>query len=73
MAHDYVYGSNIRQGVIMVCTPDLYYQEFKVQDHELKQWKHKFLKRLDMYHEIQFDEKEKAKVNISAEDFFNGA
>ena len=72
MAHDYVYGSNIRQGVIMVCTPDLYYQEFKVQDHELKQWKHKFLKRLDMYHEIQFDEKEKAKVNISAEDFFNG-
>ena len=73
MAHDYVYGSNIRQGVIMVCTPDLYYQEFKVQDHELKQWKHKFLKRLDMYHEIQFDEKEKAKVNISAEDFFNGS
>ena len=73
MAHDYVYGSNIRQGVIMVCTPDLYYQEFKVQDHELKKWKHKFLKRLDMYHEIQFDEKEKAKVNISAEDYYNGA
>ncbi len=29
MAHDYVYGSQIKQGVIMVCTPDLYYQEFK--------------------------------------------
>ena len=26
MAHDYVYGSEIRRGVIMVCTPDLYYQ-----------------------------------------------
>ena len=44
MAHDYVYGSKIQQGVIMVCTPDLYYQEFKVQGAELKAWKHKFLK-----------------------------
>ena len=68
MAHDYVYGSKIRQGVIMVCTPDLYYQEFKVQDADLKAWKHKFLKRLDMYHELQFDEKEKTKP-MKAEDF----
>jgi len=68
MAHDYVYGSKIRQGVIMVCTPDLYYQEFKIQDAELRSWKHKFLKRLDMYHELQFDEKEKTKP-MKAEDF----
>jgi len=58
MAHDYVYESQIRQGVIMICTPDLYYQEFKFQDKELKDWKHKFLKRLDMYYELQHDEKE---------------
>ena len=70
MAHDYVYGSKIRQGVIMICTPDLYYQEFKVQDAELRSWKHKFLKRLDMYHELQFDEKEKTKP-MKAEDFIN--
>ena len=69
MAHDYVYGSRIQQGVIMVCTADLYYQEFKVQDHELRSWKHKFLKRLDMYHEIKYDEKEKAKVELRATDF----
>jgi hypothetical protein len=68
MAHDYVYGSKIRQGVIMVCTPDLYYQEFKIQDAELRSWKHKFLKRLDMYHELQFDEKEKT-TKMKAEDF----
>ena len=61
MAHDYVYGSQIKQGVIMVCTPDLYYQEFKVEGAELRSWKHKFLKRLDMYHELMFDEKEKTK------------
>jgi ATP-dependent exoDNAse (exonuclease V) beta subunit len=49
MAHDYVYGSTIRQGVIMICTPDLYYQEFKIQDSDLRSWKHKWLHRLDMY------------------------
>ena len=52
MAHDYVHKSHIRQGIIMVCTPDRYYQEFKFQDAELRRWKHKFLKRLDEYHEI---------------------
>ena len=72
LAHDYVYGSQIRQGVIMMCTPDLYYQEFKFQDSELRSWKHKFLKRLDMYHELKFDEKE-ATTPMNPEDFFNGA
>ena len=69
MAHDYVHGSQIRQGVIMMCTPDLYYQEFRITDHELRQYKHKFLKRLDMYHDLLHDEKERAKVNITEEDF----
>ena len=58
MAHDYVYKSEIKQGVIMVCTPDLYYQEFKCSGAELRSYKHKFLKRLDMYHELKFDKKE---------------
>ena len=64
MAHDYVYKSNIKQGVIMICTPDLYYQEFKIQGAELKQYKHKFLKRLDMYNELKFDEKERASFDV---------
>jgi hypothetical protein len=69
MAHDYVYGSEIKQGVIMVCTPDLYYQEFKVEGPELRRWKHAFLKRLDMYHDLMNDEKEKANVKITEEEF----
>jgi hypothetical protein len=52
----------------MVCTPDLYYQEFKVEGHELRAWKHKFLKRLDMFHELQNDEKEKV-TPMREEDF----
>ena len=69
MAHDYVYGSRIEQGVIMVCTPALYYQEFKTEGADLRAWKHKALKRIDMYNELRFDEKEQAKVELRATDF----
>ena len=68
MAHDYVYKSAIRQGVIMVCTPDLYYQEFRITDHELRTWKHRFLKRLDMYHDLMHTEKQ-TKEPMKEEDF----
>ena len=51
MAHDHMHGSQIRQGIIMICTPDSYYQEFKVQDEELRMYRHKFLKRLSQYHD----------------------
>jgi hypothetical protein len=52
----------------MVCTPDLYYQEFKTEGAALKQWKHKALKRIDMYYELMHDEKERTKP-MKAEDF----
>ena len=58
MAHDHVHGSNIEQAVIMVCTPDLYYQEFKIDGANLRRAKHDFLKRLDQYYELMNDEKE---------------
>ena len=73
MAHDYVHGSKIRQGVIMVCTPDLYYQEFKMQDADLRKWKHEWLKRMNQYYEMLHDEKEQANVMMNPEVFFNGA
>jgi hypothetical protein len=57
MAHDHIYGSSIEQGIIMVCTPDLYYQEFKFSGTDLRSKKHKFLKRLDEYHEIMKEPK----------------
>ena len=60
MAHDQVHGSNIEQCVIMVCPPDLYYQEFKIDGHNLRKAKHDFLRRLDYYHELMRDEKEVA-------------
>jgi genome maintenance exonuclease 1 len=65
MAHDCVHGSEIQQGVIMICTPDLYYQEFKIEGLQLRKWKHEFLKRLDQYFELKNNSKEQANVNTS--------
>jgi len=39
----------------MICTPDLYYQEFKIQDSELRRYKHEFLKRLDSYYNLVYN------------------
>ena len=50
MAHDHIHGSNIEQGIIMVCTPDLYFQEFRFEGDEMRQYRHKFLERLNVYY-----------------------
>ena len=50
MCHDYVHGSNIEQGVIMICTPDLYFQEFRFEGDEMRRYRHKFLERLSQYY-----------------------
>jgi len=50
MAHDYVHGSNIEQGVIMICTPDLYYQEFKFDGEMMRKYRHQFLRRLSQFY-----------------------
>ena len=50
MAHDCVYGTTIKKCVIMMCDPNNLYQEFVIRDHEVKNYKHKFLRRLDEYY-----------------------
>ena len=50
MAHDYVHGSNIEQGIIMICTPDLYFQEFRFEGEQMREYRHKFLARLNQYY-----------------------
>jgi genome maintenance exonuclease 1 len=50
MAHDHVHNSSIQQGIIMICTPDLYFQEFRFSGDEMRQYRHNFLERLSQYH-----------------------
>ena len=50
MAHDAVYGTTIEKGVILMCSKDLYYQEFKIEGEEYRKAKHEFLRRLDQFY-----------------------
>ena len=50
MAHNCVYESEITQGVILMCTPDKYFQKFQIKGKEFIKYQHKFLERLDKYY-----------------------
>jgi len=49
-AHDQVYGTSIEQGVILMCTPDNFFQRFIVNGSEFKEWKWKWLQKIDEYY-----------------------
>jgi genome maintenance exonuclease 1 len=53
MAHDHVYGTTIKKCIVMMCDPNNVYQEFVIRDHEIKNYKHRFLRRLDEYYSKQ--------------------
>ena len=50
MAHNQVYGTEITQGVILMCTPDNYFQKFQVKGKEFISYQHKFLEKVDLYY-----------------------
>ena len=50
-AHDQVYGTSIEQGVILMCTPDNYFQRFIVNGSEFREYKWKWLDKINQYYE----------------------
>ncbi len=50
MAHNQVYNTEITQGVILMCTPDKYFQKFQVKGKEFIKYQHKFLEKVDQYY-----------------------
>ncbi len=52
LAHNVVYNSNINACVILVCTVDNLFQEFKIQGPELITYQNLFLGRLKKFNEI---------------------
>ena len=50
MAHNQVYGTEITQGVILMCTPDNYFQKFQIKGKEFIGYQHKFLEKVDQYY-----------------------
>ena len=52
MAHNVVYDTQIEQGVILMCTPDNFFQKFTVNGREFRELKWEWLQRLDNYYVI---------------------
>ena len=52
MAHNCVYDTDIDQGVILMCTPDNFFQKFTINGREFRELKWEWLQRLDDYYVI---------------------
>ena len=50
MAHNQVYGTNIKQGVNLICTKDCLFQEFIFDESEMKEGCLEFIKRTAQYY-----------------------
>ena len=51
MAHNYVYGTKIQSGVILMCSKDLLFQKFEVSGSEFVRHQHDFLRKIDQYYQ----------------------
>ena len=50
MAHNYVYGTKIQKGVILMCSKDLLFQKFEVEGNDFVKHQHDFLRKIDQYY-----------------------
>jgi genome maintenance exonuclease 1 len=51
LAHDELYGTKIQKGKIMMCTPELIYQEWVLEGDELTRYKDLWWERLYQYYD----------------------
>jgi len=58
MAHNYVYGTKIQSGVILMCSKDLLFQRFEIEGKEFVKYQHEFLRKVDQYYKIVPQEKQ---------------
>ena len=49
-AHNKVYGTNIRKGVVLMCSKDYEYQEFVVEGDEWDKWRDTWWTRVEEYY-----------------------
>ncbi|MDA7552191.1 hypothetical protein N8747_00980 [Candidatus Pelagibacter sp.] len=52
LAHNVVYNSRITQGIVLLCTVDNLFQDFRIQGANLEEYQNKFLKKVEeFYHQ----------------------
>ncbi len=52
LAHDIVYGTKMKAGIILLCTKDILFQEFKIEGAELEMYQNLFLGRVKKFYEL---------------------
>jgi len=52
MAHNEVHGTNIRKGVILMCSKDYEYQEFILEPTDFDYWTERWCKRVEEYYRL---------------------
>jgi genome maintenance exonuclease 1 len=50
MAHNEIHKTNIRKGVILMCSKDYEYQEFILEPKDFDYWSEQWLKRVEQYY-----------------------
>ena len=50
LAHNIVYNSRITQGVVLLCTVDNLFQDFRIQGEKLEEYQNKFLEKVEQYY-----------------------
>lgn len=53
-AHNEIYGTNIKEGHVFMCSRELQYQQFDVWPHEYDEWREEWYKRLYTYYDKHF-------------------
>ena len=50
LAHNVVYNSRITQGIVLLCTVDNLFQDFRIQSAKLEEYQNKFLEKVEQYY-----------------------
>ena len=55
LAHNTVHGSNITQGVILLCTKDIMFQRFIINGDKLIDYQKRFLEKVEQYYNMKLN------------------
>ena len=53
LAHNVVYNSRITQGIILLCTVDNVFQDFRIEGEKLIDYQNKFLEKVNQYYNVR--------------------
>jgi hypothetical protein len=53
LAHNVVYNSRITQGIVLLCTVDNLFQDFRIQGTKLEEYQNKFLEKVEQFYHLR--------------------